>query len=369
MENNEIRPASEKTTETKITGAEKAKKVMTQCKDKFCKNKKYVLGVIILLLIVGFAVYKKNPDAVRGLFTKNLTQEQAKTKLVDFIEKNLVAPGTKVEIKSIADEQGLYKVVVGVAGQEITSYMSKDGSKFFPQAMDLTQADKTENNQQAAAAKDVPKSDVPDVKLFVMSYCPYGTQMEKGILPVVKTLGSKIKYTLEFVDYAMHGDKEIAENLRQYCIQKTQPAKLSNYLTCFLKKGEGTSDACMTATGVVASQVSSCVAQTDAQFNVTADAADKTKWSNAQFPPFNVEKADNDQFGVQGSPTLIINGVEAQAAGRDSASLLKTICAAFNTPPKECQAKLSATAPAPGFGEGTAAATGAAPASCATPAQ
>lgn len=372
MENNEIKSDVAPVAATTSTSAGSVMSSrMATCKEKFCKHKKYILGGIVLLLIIGLAVQQKNPNFFGKLFSKNLTQDEAKTKITDFIEKNLVQPGTKVEIKNIADENGLYKIVVGVAGQEITSYMSKDGTKFFPQALDLTQADKksADDNQQAAAPKDVPKSDVPDVKLFVMSYCPFGTQMEKGILPVVKTLGSKIKYTLEFVDYSMHGDKEIAENLRQFCIEKTQPAKLSNYLTCFLKKGEGTSDACMASAGVVASQVSSCVAQTDAQFNVTKDAADKTKWSNAQFPPFNVNKDDNDKFGVQGSPTLVINGVEAQVAGRDSASILKTICAAFNNAPKECQAKLSATAPAAGFGEGAAAATGAAPASCATPAQ
>lgn len=361
MENSEVKKESAQDAAKKVTGAEKVKEMFKgKCKISACKNKKYVLGAIVLLLIIGFAVYQKNPDVFGKLFTKNLTQDEAKTKLTDFIEKNLVAPGTKVEIKSIMDENGLYKVVVGVSGQEITSYMSKDGTKFFPQAMDLAEADKkAENDQQAAAPKEVPKSDAPEVKLFVMSYCPYGTQIEKGILPVVKTLGSKIKYTLEFVDYAMHGDKEIAENMRQYCIQKTQPARLSNYLTCFLKKGEGTGDACMKTSGVNAAQVASCVAQTDSQFKVTADAADKSKWSNAQFPPFNVNKEDNEKYGVQGSPTLVINGVEAQAVGRDSASLLKTICAAFNTAPKECQAKLSATAPAAGFGEGAAAATSA----------
>jgi len=49
-----------------------------------------------------------------------------------------------------------------------------------------------------------------------MSYCPYGTQIEKGILPVINALGNKIKFSLKFVDYAMHGKKEIDENSRQY---------------------------------------------------------------------------------------------------------------------------------------------------------
>lgn len=332
-------------------------------------KKKYIIGAVILLAIIAFAVYSKNGNSFKNMFSKNITKEEAKAKFEDFVKKN-VPEGTEFEVMDAVEENGLYKIPISVSGQpEIDSYMTKDGSKLFPQAIDLVEADAAAKESASAApagAKEIPKSDKPVVKLFVMSYCPYGTQIEKGILPVIKTLGSKIDYTLEFVNYAMHGDKEIAENLVQYCIQKNEPAKLSNYLTCFLKKGEGTTDACMQTALVNVTKVKSCVAETDAKFNVTKDAADKTKWNNGTYPPFNVNADDNTKYGVQGSPTLVINDVEAAAAGRDSASLLKTICGAFNTPPAECSATLSSAAPAPGFGEGTAAAGGADPnASCA----
>ncbi len=45
-----------------------------------------------------------------------------------------------------------------------------------------------------------------------MSYCPYGTQAEKGILPVVALLGDKIDFKLRTVHYVLHGDKEDLEN-------------------------------------------------------------------------------------------------------------------------------------------------------------
>ena len=54
-------------------------------------------------------------------------------------------------------------------------------------------------------------------------------------------------------------------------------------------------------------------------------------------------------YGVQGSPTLVINGVQSNA-GRDSASYLAGICDAFNTAPSECNIQLPNTAPSPGFG-------------------
>ncbi len=56
---------------------------------------------------------------------------------------------------------------------------------------------------------------------------------------------------------------------------------------------------------------------------------------------------------------MIINGASS-SAGRSSASYLAGICAAFNTPPAECEAVLETTAPGPGFGyDSTAAATAA----------
>ncbi|HPW44193.1 MAG TPA: hypothetical protein PLX67_00560 [bacterium] len=45
---------------------------------------------------------------------------------------------------------------------------------------------------------------------------------------------------------------------------------------------------------------------------------------------------------------MIINDQEI-SVNRDSASLLKTICSAFNNSPEECSAQLSSDSPAAGF--------------------
>lgn len=77
------------------------------------------------------------------------------------------------------------------------------------------------------------------------------------------------------------------------------------------------------------------------------------------FPGFDIHKADNEKYGVAGSPTLVINGQEV-SSGRDAASLLSTICTAFNNAPSECQTDLPSEQPTPGFGTGTVAAASAA---------
>ncbi len=202
------------------------------------------------------------------------------------------------------------------------------------------------DNSASQPAADIPKTDKPNVELFVMSHCPYGTQIEKGILPVIDLLGDKIDFELKFCDYAMHGQEELNEQLNQYCIQKEQNNKLQPYLQCFLESSEG--DACLEQVGINRSQLENCVTQADQEYKVTANFENKQGWKG-NYPPFNVYQQDNAQYGVQGSPTLVVNGVKASSA-RDAQSLLNTICSGFKTAPEECSQQLDATPPAPGFG-------------------
>jgi hypothetical protein len=304
-----------------------------------------------------------------SLGAKTLKPDVAKAKAEKFINENLVQADSKVTVKDLVEEGGLFKMKVTLAnGQEIDSYMTKDGSKFFPQVMNISELEAANQGQKdkTAAEAEQPtatvKSDKPKVELFVMSYCPYGTQIEKGIIPAVEALGSKIDFSLKFCDYAMHGDKELKENLTQYCIEKNEPKKLLIYLTCFLKAGD--SPACVKETAINTTKLNSCVSATDKQYKITELFNDKSKWPTGNFPPFDVNKADNTKYAVKGSPTLVINGAQS-ASGRDSASLLAAICGSFNKQPAECQKQLSSAAPSSGFGEGT---TGAASsdAGCAT---
>lgn len=208
--------------------------------------------------------------------------------------------------------------------------------------------------------KCMEKKDKPEVELFVMSQCPYGTQIEKGIIPVIETLGSKVSFAVKFCDYAMHGEVEIKEELQQYCIETEQNNKYLGYLKCFLEAGK--SDECVTSTGVDKAKLSACIAATDEKYQVTKNFADKTTWKG-NYPTFNVFKDAVDKYGVAGSPTLVINGVVASSA-RDSASLLDAVCTGFKVKPAECSTKLSLTSPTAGFGFSTTTTTAAAAGGC-----
>lgn len=308
------------------------------------KDKKIIIASLVLVaLIAGFYFF----TAKSGLGITSASQlEKIRIKAETFINEKMLAPGTSATIKSIVEESGMYKIFVSIGSEELSAYISKDSKLFFPQAVNMEELPATSNAPQQSA----PKADKPVVELFVMSYCPYGLQAEKAILPVVNLLGSKIDFQLKFVDYAMHGDKEIEENLRQYCIQKEAPSKLSAYLECFTKQDN--SAACLASAKIETNSLTACSRQTDAQFKIKAKAADQSQWGAGQYPPFDIHQADNAKYNVSGSPTWVINGAVVKVA-RNPQSLLATICSAFNNQPSECQQKLSADAPSAGFGEGT----------------
>jgi predicted DsbA family dithiol-disulfide isomerase len=137
-------------------------------------------------------------------------------------------------------------------------------------------------------------------------------------------------------------------------VQKIAPTKLSKYLQCFWKDSKladtsAAATSCMKTVGINAAQVTTCVSEAKKQFSPTEKA-------------MGLNKEEALQFGVQGSPTLVINGTTV-ASGRDSASVLKAICSGFTTQPKACQAQLPATSPAAGFTD-QALAGGASAAAC-----
>lgn len=168
----------------------------------------------------------------------------------------------------------------------------------------------------------------PKVELFVMTYCPYGLQAEKGLIPVIKALGNKIDATIRFVDYFMHGAKEEQETYTQICIREEQNKKFLPYLECFAEKGDSAD--CLTRTGIDTKRLNTCIDTNAKKYYAKDSELSKT-------------------YGVQGSPTLILNNAQKES-GRSSSAFLNTICSSFNIKPNECSNGILSQEPGPGFG-------------------
>jgi hypothetical protein len=203
----------------------------------------------------------------------------------------------------------------------------------------------TDNAQQPLT--EAPKTDKPKVELFVMSYCPFGLQMEKAYLPVMELLGKKADIDIKFVNYAMHEKKEVDENTRQYCIQKEQTEKYTNYLKCFASTDKF--DTCLAGAQIDEYKLTACITKADKEFKISKSYDDKANWLGGQFPAYLIHQDLNVKYGVQGSPTLVINGVQAEA-DRTPEAVKTAICNAFNQKPAECSTTLSNQGFQPGFG-------------------
>jgi len=313
-----------------------------------------LIGVIVIVLIAGGVFYYVNKQG--GLFGI-LTAKQAGEKVINYINTNLLPSDSKASLTSATAENGVYKIRLKVGDNEFNSYVTKNGNILFVEGIDLSKKVNTDNanqtNQQTNS--NVTPQAKPDVKLFVMSYCPYGLQTEKMFLPVYNLLKNKADMSINFVDYAMHGKKELDENLRQYCIQKEQKDKYYAYLSCFTKADA--SAACLTEAKVDQAKMSTCVANTDKQYSITTGYNNKSTWVNGEYPKFAVETDLNDQYKVSGSPTIVINGKQVNVSPRSPEKFKQAVCDAFETKPAECSQTLSDAAASPGFGTSTTSTT------------
>lgn len=301
---------------------------------------------IALIILLAVSIYTGGFSSLKGESKEKITE-----KTLAFVNNQLLQGQTAAKLNSIAEKEGLYNLKLDIAGREIDTYVTKNGKLLFPQAVDMeavpNPSSTPSDDQTAPAAPDLPKSDQPKIELFVMSHCPFGTQAEKGILPAIEKLGDKIDFELKFVYYAMHGEKEIKEQMNQVCIQQEQNENFNSYLKCFLDQGEGKS--CLTTAKIDQDKLSACVKKLDAQFQVIKKLNDQSTWLSGRYPLFDVYKEENDRYQIGGSPTLIINGQPASSE-RSPAAYLSVICAAFNEAPEECQTELSTASFSPGFG-------------------
>ena len=190
-------------------------------------------------------------------------------------------------------------------------------------------------------------SNKPVVELFVMSYCPFGLQIEKGLIPVLDTLNDSVNFSVKFCSYAMHGRIEIDEQLTQYCIQREHMDSYLPYLRCFL--ADGNTSGCLNRTGIDLPELAECTQYSDTKYNITRNYYNQTTWLAGRFPPFGIYKEETEQYNIYSSPTLLVNGTVIDT-NRDSNSLLETICAGFAERPAACDANLSDATPAPRFG-------------------
>ncbi|MCD4740248.1 hypothetical protein K8R43_03595 [archaeon] len=289
--------------------------------------------------------------------TTIVSAEEVSELATTLIKDELVPAGVEVIVTEVAEEGDLYRLTIGLTqnGQtnELYSYMSKDGQYFYPSVFDLEtntfleqkpEVETTPTEQPVPPSFDAPDAEVPNVKFFVMSFCPFGLQAEQGLKPVYDLMGDKVELEPHYVIYenyggggpdyciedgkycSMHGIKELNENARQLCIYKNEDRDTFwNYLETVW-------------TDCTLNDIDTCW-KTAAEKNGIDVASVETCFENERTDLIKAEFEACQEFDVRGSPAVFVND-EKYSGGRAPDNYKEGICSGFTTIPGECDTEL-----------------------------
>ena len=312
---------------------------------------------LLLSLVVGFGIgyagawYSNANRLMKGPI---ISKQQAANKLVSFIKNNFLSKQDTIKVAGVTEENNLYVLKTLINKKSADFYVTKDGSTFFPEMLDL-------NPPKGTA---IPKTAKPKVDLFVMAFCPYGNDAENQIKPVIDALGHEADFQNHYIIYqnyqgkkycltdkmkycSMHTSSEVREDIRELCVEKYQPSKFWDYVIKINKETNATKvdqdwGKIAKEVGVNISQVKTCQKNEGTKLLDGQIALTKKSYP-VQEPKRHRARSGHYQTAVtiQGSPTLVINGVVYDGA-RTTAGYQKAICAAFKNPPAACQKTLKA---------------------------
>jgi len=306
----------------------------------------FILFAFSILLGISGAY---NPLAGSSLFTKNPQNppDTAQAAVV-FINNNLLGTGETSRLVNVTEESGVYKISTEFTSKTgkkiIDAYMTKDGKLLFPAYYTIPGGQQNTGAQAPSVAgqtpqkktcADVRKADTPMMQAFVVSHCPYGTQMQAILADIITRIPSlsqniKVRYIGDVSQgtvVSMHGPTEAAENLRQICIREEQADKYWEYVSCTLSSQS--SGTCVIRSGVDNTTLTSCI----------NDNSRGIAYAQEDF-------SLSHTFGVTGSPTLILNNVtvrEFDFGGRTPEAIKSLLCCGFATQPEGCGISLASS--------------------------
>lgn len=233
------------------------------------------------------------------------------------------------------------------------------------------------------------KKDKPEVKFFVMSFCPYGNQAEAGLKPVVDLLGDKVVWEPVYIvsDAKKSCETGCANSVydENRCNELVKAGRVQDLATCKkyfpyndketclkekcvdVKEGEFDSlhgvqeknqDIRELCAWNMGDQKKWWIFVENVNKNCTSQNADTCWEQQAKNANLDTEKIKSceqnegnklltaqielaDKYNVSGSPTIYIND-SLYNGGRQPEDYKKGICAGFNKVPKECDQVLSA---------------------------
>ncbi|MBS1266895.1 MAG: hypothetical protein MAG795_00864 [Candidatus Woesearchaeota archaeon] len=156
------------------------------------------------------------------------------------------------------------------------------------------------------------------LEFYVMSQCPYGTQVEDGIKSVLDEMGDAIDFSIDFIAKdlgdgkfeSLHGESEVMGNIVQLCAMQYAPDRYIDMIECMNKNANsipGNWESCAKQAGINTKSVGKCYEGNEGKKLLS----ESILRSNAR--------------GASGSPTIYLND-ELYQGGRDALSFKRAIC-------------------------------------------
>ena len=179
-----------------------------------------------------------------------------------------------------------------------------------------------------------------NLKVFVMSECPFGIQGENAMKEVLENFKGNMDFEIHFIAsetspgvfQSLHGPTEVAEDINQLCVMKYDNAKLMDYVWCRNENIKGDWKPCAEKAGIDTAKIETCANGDEGKALLSAD----------------IKIAEG--LGISASPTWLVNnrnifnGIDAETVRSNYCSANSGLEGCENTLSTNTQAAANAPA-------------------------
>jgi 2-hydroxychromene-2-carboxylate isomerase len=178
------------------------------------------------------------------------------------------------------------------------------------------------NGITGLAAVDNYSGEKVKLEFYVMSQCPYGTQVLDAVAPVLKELGRAVDFEVNYIAddagsgqfSSLHGDPEVKGDIVQLCAAKYNPKSYMDMIVCMDEDASsipGNWEKCAKNNGLDTVKIKACYEGEEGKELLSA----------------SIKKSEEAE--AYGSPTIYLNG-KSYPGGRTSADFLRAICNSYS---------------------------------------
>ena len=258
---------------------------------------KLIAGILLVLLVA--SLYTNGFGLADTATGAELSMSEAEMKVLDYVNTNLLQAPFIAEVSTSEDVGTLYKVTLTVAEQEVESYITKDGSLFFPQGFDVNDeiVSLEDVNLDVSIDDDAIKGDI-NAPVTIIEFsdfeCPFcGKYVAETYPQIVKDYvdTGKVRYVFRDFPLDFHPDAQKAAEAAECAGEQGMYWEMHDYLF-----------ANQDYLGI------SYLKGFAADLKLDTDKFDECLDSGAMEEEVLADLLEGQSYGVSGTPGFFING-------------------------------------------------------------